>query len=141
MSDQLQYSIGEVSRRAGARPSAIRFYERVGLIAPPRRASRRRVYDARVFESLALIQLAQDAGFTIEEIKLLLSGFDPETTASARWRALTRAKIEEMTARIERAERMRAMLERLSQCRCETLAECVESRVAGLRNGKIGASR
>ena len=125
-------SIGEVGRRTGLRASALRYYERAGLIHVLRRSGGHRVYDPSVLESLALIQLAQDAGFTIREVKALLNGFDQATPASARWQSLAQRKIEEMIARIERANRMRDLLERLLRCECETLGQCVRKRVANL---------
>ncbi len=127
-----ELSIGEVARHAGVRASALRYYERAGLIRAPRRTGGRRVYDASVFETLALIGLAQDAGFTIGEIKLLLNGFDRATPASARWQSLARRKREEMIARIDRAQRMVDLLERLMRCECETLGQCVWRRVVAL---------
>ena len=123
-------SIGDVARRAGVRPSAIRYYEDAGLIRAPRRQGGKRRYDALVFESIANVQLAQDAGFTTSEIRALIDGFERSTPASARWQALARRKLEEVTLRIESAERMRALLERLLRCRCETLGDCVRRRVA-----------
>ncbi|MGH7621648.1 MAG: hypothetical protein ACREMU_04860, partial [Gemmatimonadaceae bacterium] len=54
------------------------------------------------------------------------------TPASARWQALARCKLEEVTMRIESAERMRELLERLLRCRCEMLGDCVRPRVAEL---------
>lgn len=127
-----ELSIGEVARRAGLRASALRYYERSGLFRPRRRVGGRRVYDASVFESLALIQLARDAGFTIRETKWLLHGFDRHMPASARWQSLARPKLAEVRTRIDRAERMRDLLERLLRCRCETLGDCVRKRVARL---------
>lgn len=123
-------SIGEVARRAGVRPSAIRYYEDAGLIRAPARRGGKRRYDGSVFESIAIVQLAQDAGFTISEIRTLIGGFDRSTPASARWQALARRKLDDVTARIARAERMRDLLERLLRCRCETLGDCVRPRVA-----------
>jgi MerR family redox-sensitive transcriptional activator SoxR len=125
-------TIGDVARRAGLRTSALRYYETAGLLQPVPRANGRRVYDATVFESLALIRLAQEAGFTVSEVRRLLSGFDRATPASARWRSLAQRKLEEVNARIERAERMRQLLERLLRCRCDTLGQCVRGRVAAL---------
>jgi MerR family redox-sensitive transcriptional activator SoxR len=121
-------SIGEVAARAHLSASAIRYYERAGLLPAPRRKSNRRVYDDDVFELLALIQLAQTAGFTVAETRSLLNGFERGTPPSQRWRGLATRKMKEIEERIERAERMRDVLERLLRCRCETLGQCVQSR-------------
>jgi MerR family redox-sensitive transcriptional activator SoxR len=125
-------SIGTVAQRTGLEVSTIRYYESVGLIPPPRRASGRRVYDASVFESIALVQLARDAGFTLAEARALASGFDKSTPASARWQAMAQKKLVDVTERIARAQRMQEILERLLRCRCETLGECVRSRTEAL---------
>lgn len=125
-------SIGEVARIAHVNASAIRYYEDEGLLRPIRRVGGRRIYDRTVFESLALIDLAQDAGFTMSEIKALLNGFDRATPASARWQALARRKLDEIAERIARAEQMRDLLERLLHCQCETLGQCVRRRTAAM---------
>lgn len=128
-------TIGAVAARAGIRPSAIRYYERAGLLEHGARTNGRRVYDESIFESLALIDLAQDAGFTVAEIKVLMSGFDRATPASQRWRMLAAQKRDELALRIARAEQMRAVLERLGQCECRTLSECVRTRKAAMMAG------
>jgi DNA-binding transcriptional MerR regulator len=58
-------TIGDVARRAGVRSSAIRFYERSGVLPPARRASGQRRYDKAVVKQLAVVTLAREAGFTI----------------------------------------------------------------------------
>jgi MerR family redox-sensitive transcriptional activator SoxR len=127
-------SIGRVAKRAGLRPSALRYYESAGLIQPPRRVAGRRVYDESVFESIALVRLAQDAGFTVAEVRSLLVDFDRGTPASARWQKLARRKLDDVAQRIENAQRMKTLLEGLMRCRCETFGQCVERRVAKLRD-------
>ncbi|HEY2850411.1 MAG TPA: MerR family transcriptional regulator [Gemmatimonadaceae bacterium] len=126
--------IGAVARRSGLRVSALRYYEEAGLIPPAKRIGRQRVYDESIFSSLALIRLAQEAGFTIAETHRLISGFDRKTPASARWRAMAHGKITDLTRRIEQARQMKRLLERLVQCECETLDQCVRSRAAALRS-------
>jgi MerR family transcriptional regulator, redox-sensitive transcriptional activator SoxR len=117
-------SIGVVARRAGLRPSALRYYEQVGLIAPQPRAGGRRQYDLSVFNVLAVIEFAKRAGFNIAETKLLLTGFGADVTASTRWRAMAHLKQEELDRLIADARRMKSLLGLALKCRCVTLNEC-----------------
>lgn len=120
-----ELTISEVARRAGIRPSAIRYYESSGILPTPRRASGRRRYDGSVLQRLALIQLAQEAGFTVAEIKRLFADFAPEVPAWERWQALATQKLAEVDALIQRAQTMKRLLEEgLLQCRCLTIEEC-----------------
>jgi len=120
-------SIGAVAQQAGVQPSAIRYYERVGLLVPPPRVSGRRRYDAGVLRQLAVIGVAQQAGFTIAEIKTLLHGFDAGTSAAARWRALAERKLPEIEALIARAHEMKWLIDASLRCGCLTLEECALS--------------
>lgn len=117
-------SIGEVARRAGLRPSALRYYEQVGLISPQPRASGRRQYGSDVFNVLAVIEHAKRVGFTIAETKLLLTGFGPDVAASARWRFMARRKEEELDRIIANARQMKTLLRLILKCECVTLEEC-----------------
>jgi MerR family redox-sensitive transcriptional activator SoxR len=120
-----ELTIGAVARRSGLRPSALRYYERLGLLDAPARAGRFRRYDATVFARLGVIRLAQQAGFTMAEIAELLHGFAPDTPPAARWRAFAERKLTEVDAQIRRAEEMRRLLEESLRCGCVTLEECV----------------
>ena len=119
-----QMSIGEVARRAGLQPSAIRYYERVGLLPPPARRSGRRRYEPGVLDRLALIHLAQDAGLTLAEIRELISGFPVDAPPGERWRTLASRKLREIDESIARAERMRKVLLGTLDCECATLDAC-----------------
>jgi MerR family redox-sensitive transcriptional activator SoxR len=77
-----ELSIGEVARQVGIRASAIRYYEQAGLLPAPRRRSGQRRYDPDIIDRLALIEFAQQAGFTIGEIRTLFEGFEQETPMS-----------------------------------------------------------
>jgi MerR family transcriptional regulator, redox-sensitive transcriptional activator SoxR len=118
-------TIGAVARQAQVRASALRYYESVGLLGPPRRVSGRRVYDAEVLVVLRLIHLAKGAGFTVAEIRRLLHGFDRATPASARWQAMAARKLRDVTELIGRARHMQRVLEALLTCNCVDLADCV----------------
>jgi MerR family redox-sensitive transcriptional activator SoxR len=130
-------SIGEVARRAGLRPSALRYYERIGLIAPQSRQNGRRRYDPAVFGGLAVIHHAKRAGFTIAETRLLLTGFGLDVTASARWRSMAQRKQEELDRVIANARRMKKLLRLATKCKCVTLEECGRL----LERGSAQASR
>ncbi len=118
-------AIGEVARRAGLRTSAIRFYEAAGLLPPPaRRVGGQRRYDPGVLQSLAVIHLAQQAGFTIGEIRELLSGLGHGAAPSAQWRVLAERKLPEIRALIRRAQEMQRWLEEGLRCDCLELEAC-----------------
>src|SRR5687768_15368659 len=103
-------TIGEVARLAGVAPSALRYWESVGILPPARRVNGQRRYDERVFQRLAIVHVAQEAGFNVAEVRTLLHGFSREVPPSARWRALASAKLEEVDAVIARAEAMKRVL-------------------------------
>jgi MerR family transcriptional regulator, redox-sensitive transcriptional activator SoxR len=121
-------SIGEVATRAGVRPSALRYYEGVGLLPAPDRVNRRRCYDGEVLrdvlDRLTVVRVAQQAGFTVTEIKTLLDGFSDDTPPSERWRVLAREKLTEVEALVERSLGMKRLLERGLRCECLRLEDC-----------------
>jgi|SRR5829696_5831252 MerR family transcriptional regulator, redox-sensitive transcriptional activator SoxR len=119
-----RFTIGEVARRTGLRASAIRYYESIGLIPAPGRSSGQRRYGSDVFTKLAIVRMAQDAGFTIEEIRTLVAGFPVGTPAGDRWRELAGRKLPEVEARIERLTAVRNVLEESLACGCLTLDAC-----------------
>lgn len=117
-------SIGDVARRAGIAPSAIRFYERQGLIPHADRRGGKRVYDADILDRLALIGVAKAAGFRVAEIHTLLRGFARRTPPGPRWRALAKRKVHELEARRAELERMQRVLEVVTRCRCPSFQAC-----------------
>jgi len=118
--------IGEVARRAGIRPSALRYYESVGLLPAPRREHGHRRYDPGVLQRLAVLRLAQQVGFTVAEMHLLVAGFSSDTPASERWQLLANKKLQEVEARIAHAQQTKQILGCLLQCSCFDLEECVQ---------------
>lgn len=100
-------SIGEVAQRAGLRPSALRYYERLGLLPQPARLRGRRRYDPSILQRLYMIGLAQDAGFSLQEIRLFLDGASTQA-----WRELVQTKLQEVEAALSRNQAMHAMLHR-----------------------------
>jgi MerR family redox-sensitive transcriptional activator SoxR len=120
--DESALRIGDVARAAGVRKSLIRYYESIGLLPPAPRVSGQRRYDASVLRRLAVIDVAQRAGLSLDEIRELLEiGSDP---FSPRLRALAERRLPEVERLIARATRMRAWLETATRCECVTVDEC-----------------
>jgi MerR family redox-sensitive transcriptional activator SoxR len=117
-------TIGKVATRSGLSASAIRFYERAGLLAAPFRESGRRIYDDGALHQLAIIRFAKDTGFTLPEIKLLLRGFPASVPASARWKKMASKKIEELEDTAQKIRVMKQLLRKVMCCECKTLADC-----------------
>jgi MerR family redox-sensitive transcriptional activator SoxR len=119
--------IGEVAKRAGIASSAIRYYEREGLIPKADRIGNARVYGPEILDRLALIELAKTAGFTVAETRQLVRGVSRRSSPGARWHALAEKKLVEVEARIVEAERMRAVLQMVMGCECPTFEQCTRA--------------
>jgi MerR family redox-sensitive transcriptional activator SoxR len=117
-------SIGEVARRAGVNVSAIRFYEREGLLPEAERTGGQRRFGEDTVRRLGIIAVAKRAGFSLDEIRALLSSIDHGVPAAEQLQALATRKLPELDALIERAQTMRGWLTAASLCRCETLESC-----------------
>ncbi len=116
--------IGEVARRAGVNVSAIRFYEKQGLLPEPDRLGGRRRYDEGTIARLGAIAAAKRAGFSLAEIGTLLDSVDRGEPALVQLRALAARKLPEVEATIARAEARRGWLTLASDCGCDSLDRC-----------------
>jgi len=117
-------SIGHVAQICGLAPSAIRYYEKAGLLPRPIRVSRQRRYGAEVIGRLRLLQVAREAGFTIAETRTFVAGFSATTPPAIRWRTLAKRKLEEIEAQIRQFERMKVLLESSFRCQCLSIEDC-----------------
>lgn len=117
-------SIGEVAEIAGVSVSAIRFYERRGLLPEPDRVGGQRRYTASTVRRLGIVASAKRAGFSLEEIGALLASTDAGAPAHEQLRALATRRLPEVDALIDHAQAMRAWLTAATSCRCETLDAC-----------------
>lgn len=106
-----EMSIGEVARRAGIRPSAIRYYESMQILPPPRLVNTKRRYTTDIFSRLMLIRIAKDAGLTVEEMRLVLNSQQGDSQFPGGWRALASQKLVEVEQRMQRMVRMKHILE------------------------------
>jgi MerR family redox-sensitive transcriptional activator SoxR len=121
---EMMLGIGEVAKKAGISVSAIRFYERNGLLAEAERAGGKRRFGVDVVRRLQVINVAKQAGFSLEEIRSLLGSIDQGAPAHQELQALAARKLPEMDALIERARAMRDWLAVASDCGCESLEDC-----------------
>jgi MerR family redox-sensitive transcriptional activator SoxR len=114
--------IGEVAKAAGLRKSAIRYYEKIGLLPEAERVSGQRVYDRSVLRRLSLIDVSQRAGLTLDEIRDLLdAGTEP---ISEQLQELATRKLPEVEALITRAGAMRDWLKAAKVCSCQAIDDC-----------------
>jgi MerR family redox-sensitive transcriptional activator SoxR len=116
--------IGEVAREAGVSVSAIRFYEREGLLPEAERVGGKRRFGVDVVRRLGVIDVAKQAGFSLEEVRALLDSIDRGAPAHEELQALAARKLPEMDALIERARAMRDWLAIAGECGCESLEDC-----------------
>ena len=121
-------AIGAVARTSGRAPSAIRYYESIGLLPEPVRVSGRRRYPADVLQSLAVIDTAQRAGLTLDDIRAALASLpDQRTPTAADWARLSKSWRPLLDARIAELERMRDNLASCIGCGCLSLKSCALS--------------
>ena len=120
----MDMTIGELARRAGLAPSTIRYYEEVGLLPRPARASGRRVFGEETLDRLLVITFAKEAGFTLSEVKQLFTGFASDTPAGQRWQKLATAKLAEIEAMLARMETMKKLLREALRCGCVEIDAC-----------------
>ncbi len=114
--------IGQVAEESGLAASAIRFYERAGLLPKPHRIGGRRHYDRTILERLALLERAKACGFSLAEARQLLYGFREGAPPSVRWQTLAARKIAELDELTRKIAVMKELLQR--PCACRDLAEC-----------------
>jgi len=112
--------IAEVAKRAGVPASALRFYEKKGLIASVGPQGARRRFNPAVLDQLALIALGQAAGLSLDEIGSMLS---PGGGAVIDRRLLA-AKADEIDAKVKQLRAMSRGLRHAAACRAASHAEC-----------------
>ena len=119
--------IGELARRTRVATSALRYYERLGLLSPARRVGGRRHYQPSSAERVALIRLCQHAGFTLAEIGRLLDGW---SRGRRDWGRLAERKVAELDARIADAQRAKKLITHALECPHRDLFACPRFRSA-----------
>jgi MerR family transcriptional regulator, redox-sensitive transcriptional activator SoxR len=113
-------SISEVGEATGLQSSALRYYEKAGLIQPEARLGGRRHYGRAVLQRLAVISLLQEVGFTIGEIGELIQ----RKGRRRHWQSLAESKLDEIDAHIQRVQAARELLTAALDCGCSGLESC-----------------
>ncbi|MGH9211050.1 MAG: MerR family transcriptional regulator [Acidimicrobiales bacterium] len=127
-------SIGDLGERTGVAGSALRYYEELGLIAPVARVGGKRCYTPATVETVGLIRLLQEVGFTLAEVREMLVG---DGALSSSWRSMVRRKLDELEGRLARIQVARVALDHALHCPQPQLLDCpnlwaiVSARLAG----------
>lgn len=122
--DDHTLTIGQLARRFGLKPSAIRYYEREGVLPEPAREHGHRRYGADDVRRLEVLDVAKRAGFSLAEARLLLERTDAGAPAFEAVRDLAARRLPDVEALIARAEATRAWLLAAADCSCPTLDAC-----------------
>lgn len=117
-------TIGQVAKAASLNPSAIRYYERTGILPEPARVSGKRRYSEDILQRLAVLDVAKQAGFSLDDIRVLFEATDGGAPAHTQLKALADRKLPEVDALIARAKHVRGWLRATNDCTCESLPDC-----------------
>src|SRR4029077_3953918 len=135
-----EVTISQVARRVGLQASAVRYYERIGLLPRAPRMSGQRRYDTTALYRLAIIQRARQLGFTLTEIRHLFFGFRDITRASERWRTLSERKLAELDDLMDGIKAVRGVLRKLmTKSHCDTLDQCGKGIFQSMNRGDVAA--
>lgn len=121
-----ELSIGKLAERADVNASTLRYYESVGLLPLPERKNGQRRYDEKLLDRINFIKVAQQTGFSIQEISVLLEGFEPGDSLSERWEKMAKQKRLELEERKKQINSMIQILDNGLSCKCITWSECMD---------------
>jgi len=122
---QESLTIGELAARSGVAPSALRYYERLGLIRAGRTSGNQRRYERAELRRVAFIRIAQQVGVSLEEIRTALRALpDSRTPTRADWARLSARWRDKLQERIDLLEGLRDELSGCIGCGCLSLQRC-----------------
>lgn len=136
-------TMGEVSRRCGLAPSAIRYYEALGLVTSRRTVGNQRRFTRSVLRRLAVVQAAQHVGLSLDEVGRAFAAFPPEHAPTKReWAALARRWRPVLDARIAELQQVRDGLSMCVGCGCLSMRQCaIYNPLDTLGDTGVGARR
>jgi MerR family transcriptional regulator, redox-sensitive transcriptional activator SoxR len=124
-------TVGELAGRSGFTPSAIRFYDKEGLISASRTAGGQRRFERNTLRRLAFIRAARNVGLSLDEVAAALAKLpNNRTPTRADWAALSRQWRTRLTEQIEALAALRDNLQSCIGCGCLSLKRCAISNPA-----------
>lgn len=120
-----QLTITQVAQQAGVAASTVRYYESIGLLPEPARVGGRRRYEPDVLQKLEIIRTAQQAGFTLTELRTLFDEVLGSSAPAARWHELVQRKQREVNRLLLNVTSMKMLLEDIMGCDDAALADCI----------------
>lgn len=121
-------TVSEVSERSGFAPSALRFYEREGLVRATRTSGNQRRYQRNVLRRLAFVRAARNVGLSLEEVAAALAELpDGRTPTRADWARLSRSWRSRLDDQIAALAKLRDGLDSCIGCGCLSLKKCAMS--------------
>jgi len=121
-------SIGELSARSGVAPSALRFYEEIGLLASERTSGNQRRYPRHMLRRIAFIRAAQRVGLSLDEIGESLGSLPAgRTPTKADWERVSRTWTGRLDRQIADLQQLKAKLTGCIGCGCLSMRTCVLS--------------
>ena len=133
-------TIGDFAARSGVAPSALRYYEREGLIRSSRTSGNQGRYQRTELRRVAFIKVAQQVGVSLDEIREALAALpESRTPTKADWTRLSARWRKRLDERIQLMERLRDQLTGCIGCGCLSLKRCTlinpEDRLAAIGPG------
>ncbi|RKN46205.1 redox-sensitive transcriptional activator SoxR [Micromonospora endolithica] len=118
-------TIGQLAERSGVAPSALRYYERLGLIRAERTGGNQRRYARGELRRVAFIRISQQVGVSLEEIRAALDSLPASRTPSAEdWARLSRSWRDRLDEKIRLLGKLRDDLDGCIGCGCLSLRRC-----------------
>lgn len=118
-------TIGEVSNRSGLAPSALRYYESLGLITSTRTSGDRRRYTRAVLRRVAVIRAAQQVGLSLDQVRTAFAGIPLDVAPSKRdWKRISASWQPLLDQRMTELQQVRDNLSNCVGCGCLSMTQC-----------------
>ena len=119
-------TIGALSDKVGVNIETIRYYEKIGLLAPPRRSEgRHRLYDSDGTRRLLFVRRSRELGFSIDEIRALLRLVDQGGLGCSEAKEITERHLDDIRGKVADLKRLERVLGKLARdCAANELPQC-----------------